>query len=69
LTVDVSDTIETKIQSILCYRTQFEHKPGIIDRVRAASIVTGAAAGTKAGESFAASKPFAVDDLVKTLAI
>ena len=69
LTVDVSETIETKIESILCYRTQFEHKPGIADRVRAAAIVTGAAAGTKAGESFAASKPFPVDDLVKTLAI
>ena len=69
LTVDVSETIETKIESILCYRTQFEHKPAIADRVRAAAIVTGAAAGTKAGESFAASKPFPVDDLVQTLAI
>ncbi len=69
LTVDVSDTIETKIESILCYQTQFGHKPGIADRVRAAAIVTGAAAGTQAGESFAASKPFPVDDLVSTLAI
>ena len=68
LTVDVSDTIETKIESILCYRSQFEHKPGIVDRVRAAAIVTGAAAGPSAGESFAASKPFAIDDLLKTLA-
>jgi len=69
LTVDVSETIETKIESVLCYRTQFDHKPGIADRIRAAGIVTGAASGTTAGESFAATKPFAVDDLMQTLAI
>jgi bacillithiol biosynthesis deacetylase BshB1 len=67
LIVDVSQTIEQKIESILCYQTQFAHKPNIIDRIRSAAIVTGAAAGTSAGESFAAAKPFAVDDLIKTV--
>lgn len=67
LIVDVSQTIEQKIESILCYQTQFAHKPNIIDRVRSAAIATGAAAGTGAGESFAAAKPFAVDDLMKTV--
>jgi bacillithiol biosynthesis deacetylase BshB1 len=67
LIVDISDTIECKIESILCYETQFAHKPGIIERIRAAATVTGAAAGKRAGESFAAARPFAVDDLIKTV--
>ncbi|TWT79078.1 Mycothiol S-conjugate amidase [Planctomycetes bacterium CA13] len=67
--VDISDTIEAKIESILCYKTQFEHKPNIVNRVRSAATVTGAAAGVSAGESFAAAKPFAVDDLMVTLAL
>ncbi|MFK8115638.1 MAG: hypothetical protein AB8B91_25815 [Rubripirellula sp.] len=67
LTVDVSETIEQKIESILCYETQFAHKPQIIERVRAAATVTGAAAGASAGESFAAAKPYAVNDLLQTV--
>lgn len=67
VTVDVSDTIEQKIESVLCYKTQFAHKPGIVDRVRAAATVTGALAGTQAGESFAAAKPFAVQDLMQVV--
>ncbi|WP_372726237.1 PIG-L family deacetylase [Novipirellula sp.] len=67
--VDISDTIETKIESILCYKTQFEHKPNIVTRVRAAATVTGAAASVTAGESFAAAKPFAVDNLMVTLGL
>lgn len=67
LIVDISETIDTKLESIRCYKTQFEHKPRIFERVKAAAIVTGAAAGTSAGESFAAAKPYAVDDLLKTV--
>ena len=67
LIVDISETIDTKIESIRCYRTQFDHKTRIEERVRAAALVTGAAAGTAAGESFAAARPFAIDDLVETV--
>lgn len=67
LIVDVSETIDKKIESIQCYKTQFDHKPKILDRVRAAAVVTGAAAGKQAGESFAAAKPYAVDDLMQTV--
>jgi bacillithiol biosynthesis deacetylase BshB1 len=67
LIVDVSETIEQKIESILCYQTQFAHKTSIIDRIRAAATVTGAAAGKSAGESFAAAKPFAISNLMKTV--
>ena len=69
VTVDVTETLEKKIESIRCYETQFAHKEGIIDRVRAAAIVTGSAAGVDAGEAFAAAKPFAVDDLMHTLKV
>ncbi len=67
LIVDISDTIEQKIESILCYQTQFAHKTSIMDRIRAAATVTGAAAGKHAGESFAAAKPFAINDLMQTV--
>jgi bacillithiol biosynthesis deacetylase BshB1 len=67
LIVDVSETIEQKLESIRCYQSQFAHKPQILDRVRAAAIVTGAAAGTDAGESFAAARPYAVDNLLETV--
>jgi bacillithiol biosynthesis deacetylase BshB1 len=67
LIVDVGDTLDTKIASIECYQTQFSHKPGILERVRAAATVTGASAGCTAGESFAAAKPFAVNDLLHTV--
>ena len=67
LIVDVSDTIEKKIESILCYQTQFAHKPYIADRIRASAMVTGAPAGASAGESFAATQPFAVNDLLRTV--
>ena len=67
LTVDVSETLEDKLKSIACYRTQFAHKQDILDRVRAAAVTTGAAAGVAAGESFAAAKPFAVNDLLATV--
>jgi bacillithiol biosynthesis deacetylase BshB1 len=67
LVVDVSETIDQKIESILCYQTQFAHKPTMADRIRAAATVTGASAGVAAAESFAAAKPAAIDDLVKTV--
>ncbi|TWU59881.1 1D-myo-inositol 2-acetamido-2-deoxy-alpha-D-glucopyranoside deacetylase [Rubripirellula tenax] len=65
--VDISDTIDRKIAAIECYQSQFGHKPSIVPRVRAAAIVTGASAGVDAGESFAAAKPFAVNDLMATV--
>lgn len=67
LIVDIADTLEQKLESLLCYKSQFGHKANLIERVRAAAVVTGAAAGTLAGESFAAAKPYAVDDLMKTV--
>jgi len=67
ITVDIAATLEAKIASVMCYKTQFGAKPYMIDRVKAAAMVTGYAAGVSAGEVFVASRPFAVDDLLKTV--
>lgn len=67
LVVDIGQTLGTKVDSILCYETQFSAKPYIAERVRAAALMTGTAAGVAAGEVFVAPKPFAVDDLVETV--
>jgi bacillithiol biosynthesis deacetylase BshB1 len=65
--VDISTTLDVKLKSIRCYKTQFDHKPGIVDKVQASAIVTGSLASVAAGESFAAARPFAVDDLLQTV--
>lgn len=67
LTVDIAGTLDTKIDSILCYQTQFSGKPYMAERVRAAAVVSGAQAGVTAGEVFVAPKPVAVDDLLKVI--
>ena len=66
LTVDISSTLQRKLDSIACYRSQFAHKPQIIQRITAAAHITGQAAGILAGEVFASPKSIAVDDLLKT---
>jgi N-acetylglucosamine malate deacetylase 1 len=67
LTVDIAPTLERKIESIACYQTQFAHKPHVLDRVRAAAVMAGQAAGLGAGEVFAATRPVGVSDLVATI--
>jgi len=67
ITVDIAATLDAKIASIMCYQTQFAGKPYMADRVRAAAVVSGGTAGVSAGEVFVASRPFAVDDLLKTI--
>lgn len=67
LTVNIETTLQRKIDSVLCYQTQFAHRPEIQDRISAAALTTGQAAGVKAGEVFAAPKSIAVDDLFRTI--
>ncbi len=68
ITVDISDQLETKLASVLCYQTQFPpEKRGILDRVRGLAIAAGAAAGFAAGEVFSTTRPLGCNDLVKTL--
>ena len=68
VTVDISDTLEQKLSAIRCYETQFPASKGdIVDRVRAAAIVTGSNARLKAGESFVSVRALGTSDLVKTI--
>lgn len=66
--VDISDTIEKKLDSVRCYATQFPpEKAYIFDRVRGGAELTGATAGFKAGEIFYCTRALGSTDLMKTL--
>lgn len=68
LVVDIADTLETKIEAIRCYATQFpKHKEFIYDKVRAAAVHDGMAAGYEAGELFAATRTLGTRDVMHFL--
>lgn len=67
-TMDISDTLETKLAAIRCYETQFPPaKAHVFERVRGAALQAGAAAGFHAGEVFVCTRPLGTQDLVKTV--
>lgn len=67
-TVDISDTLETKVASIQCYETQFPpDKAYVFDRIRGAAMLAGAASGFQAGEVFVSARPIGTTDLMKTV--
>ena len=68
ITADISETLETKIESIRCYQTQFPPaKEHVFQRVRAAAVSNGLAAGFAAGEVFVGARPLGTGNLVETL--
>jgi LmbE family N-acetylglucosaminyl deacetylase len=68
LTVDISDTLETKMKSIECYQTQFPPgKQRVFQRVRHSAIAIGAAVGFEAGEIILPAKPLGTRNLMKSL--
>jgi N-acetylglucosamine malate deacetylase 1 len=67
-TVDISETLETKIEAVRCYQTQFPPgKAHVFDRIRGAAMISGAACGFAAGEAFVSTRPIGTLDLVKTV--
>ncbi len=67
-TVDISTTLDRKLASIECYKTQFPPaKRNIFERVRAIAITAGSAAGFSAGEVFANVRPMGITDLFNTV--
>lgn len=67
-TVDIGNTLETKLAAIACYATQFPPgKAYVFDRIRGAALYCGAAAGFTAGEVFVSTHPLGTFDLVKTV--
>jgi LmbE family N-acetylglucosaminyl deacetylase len=67
-TIDIGDTLETKLESIRCYVSQFPpEKAYIFDRIRGAALFAGAACGYAAGEVFVAVRPLGTTDMMKFL--
>ncbi|ADB17510.1 LmbE family protein [Pirellula staleyi DSM 6068] len=68
ITVDISQTIEKKIESVRCYKTQFPPaKAHVLDRVRGLAMAAGAPCGFEAAETFTAVRPIATSDLVRSI--
>ncbi len=69
MVVDISDTLETKLEAVRCYVTQFGAKPEkqIEERVRAFAIQLGTAAGFPAGEMFSSPRLIGTRDLMHFL--
>lgn len=67
-TVDISDTLETKLAAVRCYQTQFPPaKSYVFDRIRGAALAAGAVAGYAAGEVFVCTRALGTPDLMKLL--
>ena len=66
--VDISDTLEIKLESIRAYATQFPvAKERVFRMVESQNKLLGASAGFVAGELFFSATTLGVQDLVKTL--
>jgi bacillithiol biosynthesis deacetylase BshB1 len=67
-TVDIAETLETKLASVACYATQFPPaKAHVFDRIRGAAMISGSACGFAAGETFVSTRMLGALDLVKTV--
>jgi LmbE family N-acetylglucosaminyl deacetylase len=65
-TVDISDTLEQKLNAVRCYQTQFPpNKSYIFERIRGAAMIAGAMAGFPAGETFVCTRSLGTRDLVE----
>ncbi len=65
-TVDISTSLDKKIEAIACYKSQFPPaKSYVFHRVRGLAIAAGAASGFEAGETFANAKPLGIKNLMK----
>jgi len=69
IVVDVSDTLQTKLEAIRCYETQFGAKPEkqIEERVKAFAVQLGTAAGFPACEMFSSPRLIGTRDLMHFL--
>lgn len=68
LVADITDSLDAKLKSVLCYQTQFSgRKEYIVDRVKAVAAHLGTAAGFRAGELFVCPKTLGTRDLFRTV--
>jgi LmbE family N-acetylglucosaminyl deacetylase len=67
-TIDITETLDTKLESIRSYETQFPpEKAYVYDRIRGAALQAGAASGFLAGEVFVSTRPLGADNLMQVL--
>ena len=68
--VDISDTIEQKMQAIACYETQFHAaKRHLLDGIRQSSAFVGTSAGFAAGELFVSTRRVGTCNLMAQLGL
>ena len=68
--MDISRTLEKKMESIRCYASQFpEHKSHVLESVRGIAIAAGTAIGVKAGEVFTSVRPLGTSDLLRSVGL
>ena len=68
LVVDIEKTLDRKMQSIQCYKTQFPpEKQYVIQRAKSIARATGFSAGFTAGEVITSTRAVGSKDLVNTL--
>lgn len=67
--VDITETIDQKIEAIRCYESQFDEKrvAGVEHYVRSSNGVDGVSIGVKYGEQYAMPRPVGTNDMVKLL--
>lgn len=67
--VDITDTLEQKLEAIRCYRSQFDEKryQGLEHYVRSWAGVEGTAVGVRYGETYALPRLLGVTDMVALL--
>ena len=68
IVMDISETLDAKLESIRCYQSQFPPAKGyVFDRVRSFAEMNGAEAGFSAGEAFYPTRTLGTTDLVQCL--
>jgi bacillithiol biosynthesis deacetylase BshB1 len=67
--VDITETIDQKIEAIRCYKSQFdgERIAGLEHYIRSGSGAEGGSIGVKYGELYALPRPLGISDMVKLL--
>jgi LmbE family N-acetylglucosaminyl deacetylase len=68
IVVDISETLEAKLASVACYKTQFPpEKANVFERIRAFALMQGQAAGFLAGELLASPRVLGTKNLMGVL--
>ncbi|RME40204.1 MAG: hypothetical protein D6788_03885 [Planctomycetota bacterium] len=67
--VDITDTIEQKIEAVRCYKSQFDERrmAGVEHYIRCGAGAEGVSAGFRYGELYALPRPLGISDMVQLL--